>query len=136
MHEIDQRKEKLPSSRHDRMKRQARASKAENTWLAYSSDWSVWKTWAEFNSVQPLPAEPELVAAFLSDMSETRKVSTLDRYLTSITVTHDLKDLTFDRRHRSIRTILTGIKREQGRGQRKVQTDHSKIAQIHAEGHW
>ena len=127
MYEIDKRTEKLPSTRLERMKRQARASKAENTWLAYSSDWAVWEKWAVLSNLSALPADPENVAVFLSDMSESRKVATLDRYLTSITVIHDLKDLTFDRRHRSIRTILTGIKREQGRGQRKVKPITAKL---------
>lgn len=120
MNEILKQSDILPTTRQERMKRQARASKAENTWLAYSSDWSVWEKWAISNNMSSLPADPVHVAAFLSDMSESRKVATLDRYLTSITITHDLKNLMFDRRHRSIRTILTGIKREQGKGQRKV----------------
>jgi integrase len=45
-------------------------------------------------------------------MSATRKVSTLKRYLSSISVRHTLNNLVFDRRHRDIRTILRGIGRE------------------------
>jgi integrase len=104
----------------ERMERQARASKAEATWSAYSSDWRVWETWATAAGVQVMPASPEHVAAFLSAMSASRKISTLRRYLASVSVAHTLKGLTFDRRHTAVRTILRGIAREAGGQPRRV----------------
>jgi integrase len=110
----------LPSDRVERMARQAKASKADATWRAYGNDWRVWQAWAAANAVAALPANPEHVAAFLSDMSATRKVSTLRRYLASISVSHTLKGHALDRRHASIRTILRGIARENTRPTRRV----------------
>jgi integrase len=104
----------------DRLERQARASKAEATWTAYGSDWRVWEMWAGDSGVQAMPAAPEHVAAFLSVMSATRKISTLRRYLASISVSHTLKSMAFDRKHSSIRTILRGIAREAGSQPRRV----------------
>jgi integrase len=114
------RQSRPPAERHERMARQARASKAENTWAAYGSDWRVWEGWAERNGVAALPAEPQHVASFLSDMSETRKLSTLKRYLASISVSHTMKGAPFDRKHAAIRTILRGISREKPDGVRRV----------------
>ena len=110
----------LPEQHRERMERQARASKAEATWTAYGSDWRVWEAWATAAGLQAMPAAPEHVAAFLSALSATRKISTLRRYLSSVSVSHTLKGLSFDRKHVSIRTILRGIARESGVQTRRV----------------
>jgi integrase len=102
------------------MTRQALASKADATWAAYASDWRVWTTWAQANGLAELPANPEDVAAFLSDMSAARKVNTLRRYLASISVSHTLKGHAFARSHAAIKMILRGIAREDARPVRRV----------------
>jgi integrase len=102
----------LPSAeRRERMAQQARASKAERTWRAYGSDWQIWEAWAAANGATVMPADPERVAEFLSDMTASRKVSTVRRYLASISVSHTLKGHTFERKHPSIKTILRGAAR-------------------------
>jgi integrase len=102
----------LSTERHERMQRQARASKADATWAAYAADWRVWEAWAARVGATAFPAVPEQVAAFLSDMSASRKLSTLRRYLASISVAHSLRGVVFDRKHPAVRTILKGIARE------------------------
>src|SRR5437867_2233905 len=102
----------VPALLRERMQRQARASKADATWAAYASDWRVWEAWAARTGATVLPASPQQVAAFLSDVSASRKISTLRRYLVSISVSHALKGLVFDRKHAGIATILKGIARE------------------------
>jgi integrase len=67
-----------------------------------------------------MPADPEHVAAFLSDMSASRKISTLRRYLSSISVSHTLKGHVFPRNHAAIKTILRGIARESTAPVRRV----------------
>ena len=101
----------LPAERRELMERLARGSKAERTWAAYASDWKVWETWATANGAPATPAHPDCVAQFLADMTITRKISTLRRYLASISVAHTLKGLTFDRKHRAITTIMRGAAR-------------------------
>jgi len=102
----------LPTvARRERMQQQARASKAERTWAAYGSDWRVWETWAAANEATVLPADPARVAEFLSDMTAMRRLSTVRRYLASISVTHTLKGDRFERKHPAIKTILRGAAR-------------------------
>src|SRR5262245_19681331 len=103
---------KLPAlARKERMQQQARASKAERTWAAYGSDWRIWEAWAAANDAAALPADPVRVAEFLSDMTATRRLSTVRRYLASISVTHTLKGERFERKHPAIKTILRGATR-------------------------
>jgi integrase len=102
----------LPSTeRRERMAQQARASKADRTWRAYASDWQVWEGWAAANGATVLPADPERVAEFLSDMTLTRKLSTVRRYLAALSVSHTLKGHTLERKHPAIKTILRGAAR-------------------------
>jgi integrase len=102
----------LPSTeRRERMAQQARASKAERTWRAYGSDWQVWEARASANDAKAMPADPERVAEFLSDMTASRKLSTVRRYLASLSVTHTLKGHTLERKHPAIKTILRGAAR-------------------------
>jgi integrase len=110
----------LSTERRERMQRQARASKADATWAAYAADWRVWEAWAMRTGATLLPASPQNVAAFLSDMSASRKISTLRRYLASISVAHSLRGLALDRKHATIKTILKGIARESGTPVRRV----------------
>ena len=102
----------LPSAeRRERMAQQARASKAERTWHAYGCDWRIWEAWAAANGATAMPADPQRVAEFLSDMTAVRKLSTVRRYLASISVSHTLKGSTFERKHPAIKTILRGAAR-------------------------
>ena len=78
---------------------------------AYGSDWRIWEAWAAANDVAAMPADPQRVAEFLSDMTATRKLSTVRRYLASISVSHTLKGYTFERKHPAIKTILRGAAR-------------------------
>ena len=112
--------EQLPGELRERMARQIRGARAEATWRAYEADWRVWEAWAAKNGASALPALPETVAAFLSDASAMRKLSTLRRYLASISVAHTLKGLAFQRAAPAIRTLMKGIAREKGGDRRRV----------------
>src|SRR5262245_34980735 len=110
----------LPAPLVERMAAQARASRAETTWSAYASDWRIWQAWANEHGASPLPASVESVAGFLSDMSATRKLSTLRRYLASISVAHQAKGLTFQTGAPAIRTIMRGCARQKVGDRRRV----------------
>jgi integrase len=110
----------LSEELRERIEHYARASKAEATWTAYASDWRVWEAWATAAGLITMPARPEHVAAFLSALSVTRKISTLRRYLSSISVSHTLKGIAFERKHPTIRTILRGIARDTAAPARRV----------------
>jgi integrase len=110
----------LPAPLVERMAEQARASRAETTWAAYASDWRIWEAWATAHGASVLPASVESVAAFLSDMSATRKLSTLRRYLASISVAHQAKGLAFETGAPPIRTIMRGCARQKVGDRRRV----------------
>jgi integrase len=110
----------LPGPLRERMQRQARASRAEGTWRVYQAGWRTWESWAATAGVTAMPARPDDVAAFLSDMSASRKLTTLKGYVVAIAVGHQLKGLTFESSAPAIRVILRGVAREKGRDRRRV----------------
>ena len=111
---------KLPPALIERMTEQARGSRATTTWSAYARDWRIWEGWATQHGTSPLPADVEAVAAFLSDLSASRKMSTLRRYLASISVAHQAKGIKLDASAPAIRTIMRGIAKEKTGDTRRV----------------
>jgi integrase len=67
-----------------------------------------------------MPANPETVAAFIADLSQTRKLSTLRRYLATISSAHTRADHHFDRHDRAIRMVMAGLREEKGDDVRRV----------------
>jgi integrase len=126
----------LPAPLREQMERQARASRAGTTWRAYQSDWRVWEAWTARNGAAAMPAGVEAVAAFLSDASSTRKLSTLKRYLASISVVHQLQGLAFQTSAPPIRTLMKGIAREKVGDVRRVRPfmPRHALAKIDAVG--
>jgi integrase len=110
----------LPAPLVERMAEQARASRASTTWRGYASDWKIWQAWAAEHDTPALPASVEAVAAFLSDLSATRKLSTLRHYLASISVAHQAKGMAFETGAPPIKTIMRGIARQKVGDVRRV----------------
>jgi integrase len=110
----------VAAQRTERMKHQAKASRADNSWRGYRADWRVWQAWAAKRGVSELPADAQHVAEFVSDMSASRKVSTIRRYLSSIAVAHELAGLSFDHKHATLRTIMKGIARLNAEAPRRM----------------
>ena len=91
-----------------------------NTKKAYAADWKVWIAWCNSHGVSTMPANPETVAAFIADLSQTRKLSTLRRYLATISSAHTRAGHDFDRGDRAIRMVLAGLREEKGDDMRRV----------------
>jgi len=76
----------------DRLAQQARgfieAAKAANSRRAYRSDWRHFESWCRSHGLACLPAAPETVALYLTDLAADHKPSSLERKLTSITKAH------------------------------------------------
>ena len=64
------------------------ASRAQNTTRAYKSDWAGFVVWCELQGREPLPATPETVALYLTDLARTHKPTTIQRKMSSITQAH------------------------------------------------
>ncbi|HEV2121359.1 MAG TPA: site-specific integrase, partial [Chloroflexota bacterium] len=63
-------------------------SRAENTRRAYRSDWNDFAAWCKSHGMTALPAAPETVALYLTDLAGRSKTSTLQRRLTAIAQAH------------------------------------------------
>lgn len=94
--------------------RYAAAAPADNSVRAYTSDWAHFSAWCAASDAAPLPAAPDLVAAYLASMATTHARATLLRRLASISRAHAQADLVFWRSHPRIRDVLRGIAREHG----------------------
>lgn len=99
------------SSAQERIAAYAKAAKADSTWRAYQSDFADFTCWCTDHSLSPLPATPEAVAAYLTDLAPTRKVATLQRRLASISQAHAASGYDTPTAHPVVRLTMQGIRR-------------------------
>lgn len=94
------------------------SSRSDNTLKAYRSDLNHFTAWASSHGLKDLPAMPQTISLYLSDMArQGYKPSTLERRLTAITQAHKRSGLEFDRSHALIKETMSGIKRTKGTAQ-------------------
>ncbi len=89
-----------------------------NTRRAYATDWDHFRHWCQKRSRGPLPASPEVLAAYLTAISKTHAIATLRRRLTTISKLHRTAgkpDPTDDAR---VKQLWRGILRSKGEAQR------------------
>src|SRR5687768_6656775 len=65
-------------------------SKAASTVRAYRADWSHFTSWCHAHGQSPLPATPETVALYVTDLSTTHKPGTLTRRMSAISQAHQI----------------------------------------------
>lgn len=92
----------------------AEASRAENTTRAYRSDWRQFTAWCAARDLSPLPADPAVVALYLSDRAGVLAVATLGRHLVSIGQAHTAAGHDNPTRHEAVRSVWKGIRRTFG----------------------
>jgi len=103
----------------DRAKDLGRASKSSSTRTAYASDWRDFTGWCTAHALQSLPATPQTVALYVTDLGGRAAVATVCRRLVTISVTHKEGDLDSPTAHKLVREVLSGLKRTRGTAQRK-----------------
>lgn len=90
-------------------------ARAEATKRAYRHDWMSWSFWCERRRLEPLPAAPGAIAAYLADqVDKGRSISTIARALTSISVAHKLARAGEPTRDPIVRETWKGICRAKG----------------------
>ncbi|MGA1314186.1 MAG: site-specific integrase, partial [Pelagibacteraceae bacterium] len=89
-------------------------SKSENTLRAYKADISDFISFCNRHNLQFLPANPNIVSLYLTNLSKTSKFSTLKRRLASLSMYHKMKGHYLDIKHPIISENLLGIKRIKG----------------------
>jgi integrase len=116
-----------------------RASKAGTTRRAYDSDWRHFNSWCISNQLVSLPATPETVALYITELADPRpgekkrKVATITRRLTAINAAHHLAGLDSPARmnHLAVQGVYQGIRRELGTAQtRKRPLTHERIVKV------
>jgi integrase len=101
------------------------ASKAGTTRRAYDSDWRHFNSWCISHRLVSLPATPETVALYITELADPcpgekpRKVATITRRLTGINAAHHLAGFDSPARmsHRAVQGVYQGIRRELGTAQ-------------------
>lgn len=97
----------------------ARNSTAENTRRGYLSDWRQFETWCIGAGVDSLPARPETVALYISQLAETHKPATIGRHLAAIASAHKAHGHSSpaSMQHGAVSAVWHGIKRTHGTAQ-------------------
>jgi integrase len=93
----------------------AAAATAENTRLAYRKDLARFEAWGG-----TIPATVKQVCQYLNAHADTHKVSTLSRWLASISQAHRVAGLESPCRSMEVRRTLNGIKKVHGAKPRRV----------------
>jgi integrase len=98
-------------------------SRAANTRRGYRADWADFSGWCEAHGAQALPADPRLIALYLTARAGELKTATLGRRLAAIQHYHRAAGLAFDPREPTLRDTWRGIRRAHGTAStRKVPT--------------
>lgn len=99
----------------------ARRAMSENSWRALRADIRVFAAWMGARGLQPMPALPASVAAFLRDQGEHgKKAATLARYASSIARLHALADQPDPTRAEIVRLELKAQRRALGVRQKQA----------------
>src|SRR5262245_57330031 len=89
-------------------------ARAEATLRAYRSDWRAFEQWCAAHQLTALPAAPETVALYITEMARRAKVSTITRHLASIAQAHKQQGHDSPTRAAVVQNVLKGIRRAKG----------------------
>src|SRR5713226_807739 len=89
-------------------------AKAPNTLKAYRVDWADFPEWCALHRLEFLPATPQTVALYLTDLARTHKVSTLYRRLSGISQAHQTAGYVTPTTDAQVRLVFQGIRRTLG----------------------
>ncbi|MBN9560518.1 MAG: site-specific integrase [Alphaproteobacteria bacterium] len=95
------------------------AADAPSTLRAYKADLANFKAWCLERKLDPMPATPEIVGAYLADAGRGYALSTLRRRVAAIARAHRIAKQPLDTRHPAIRETLRGIARTHGEPPRR-----------------
>ena len=93
----------------------ALAEKSIATRRAYRSDFAAFTAWCAGRALDPIPAAPETVAAFIADQANAGfRASTLSRRVAAIAYAHALAGLEPPTSSKAVRVVLGGARRKIG----------------------
>jgi len=88
----------LTTEDRDRVEKYALRASADNTLRAYRSDWKLFVAWCAARHYSALPATPETVAAYLTDLADNGTSRTSGRGLAKATIGRKLAAIIFAHR--------------------------------------
>lgn len=90
-------------------------SKAENTRLAYEKDWKQFSAWCQAKGFPALPTDPAVIVLYVNHMyKEGKKVSTIQRHLTSISQKHEQQQYNSPTKDIHVRDAVKAVARKIG----------------------
>lgn len=93
---------------------------ATNTQRAYQSDLTNFSQWCTLNKQPYLPTNAVTLSAYISQMADACKWSTINRRLAAISKLHQLNNLDSPTQNRQFRAVMEGIKRSKGIRQKQA----------------
>jgi integrase len=91
------------------------ASRAENTRRGYTADWREWVTWAAENGYAALPAQPEAISRYLTELARHgAKIGTMSRRRSAIRHAHRMAGYPDPSDHARVDAVWEGIRRTHG----------------------
>jgi integrase len=116
----------LPPARHgasidnlavEQAREYAEAAHAHNTRLGYASDLRAFGLWCNRRQVDSLPAAPQTVVLYATDLANRAKLATIRRHLAAISFAHRERGLDSPVAHEIVRRVVRGITRKIGAAQ-------------------
>ncbi len=89
-------------------------AKAKNTKRAYASDWKHFSSWCSLHSFEALPATPDAICLYLTELAASNRVSTIQRRLAAIGQAHQAAGHESPSKHVLVRNLLSGLRRSMG----------------------
>jgi len=96
---------------------QAAGAYAPNTERALRADVAIFSAWCADQGLEPLPASPDTVVAFVDTMAATKAPATIRRYVSSIAALHRAAGMENPALHREVGLALKRMHRAKGRAQ-------------------
>ena len=93
------------------------AARSPNTIRAYASDWRHFTAWCQRHQLPSLPAEPETLVLYLTDLARTAKTATIRRRLSAVSVAHQAAGEQPPTTDIAVRSAWAGIRRVNGTAQ-------------------
>jgi site-specific recombinase XerD len=101
----------------DRASEFIQQSKSKNTIRAYRADWTHFESWCKAHGQTSLPATPDTVALYVSDLAATHKPSTITRRISAISQAHQMNEMETPTGSAKVRLVMAGIRRTKGTAQ-------------------
>ena len=92
-------------------------SRASNTVRAYRADWEHFTAWCRSHGQPSLPATPETVALYVTDLTVTHKTATITRRISAISQAHQIAGMETPTGSAQVRLVMAGIRRTLGTAQ-------------------